>query len=265
MSKEIAKYHTNKQKDKAKTRIVMLKIIFILAFLLVIISFYEIIRLIFGGKMRLLDLFCGAGGAATGYHKAGFDEIVGIDIEPQKNYPFDFIQTDALSVDLELEKFDLIHASPPCQRFSTAADKSRYHPDLLRPIRKRLEDQNKVHYVIENVVGAPMKNPLILCGTLFEELRVLRHRLFECSFDIPQPELDCYNHPKVFTTDPRRKDYGKLDEWKDYVSVYGGNHASLAACKDAMGIDWMNRKELSQAIPPDYTEHIGKYFLSSHI
>jgi DNA (cytosine-5)-methyltransferase 1 len=215
--------------------------------------------------MKLLDLYCGAGGAAVGYHKAGFDEIVGVDIIPQKNYPFDFICADALNVDLDYQKFDLIHASPPCQRFSTASDKSRHHPDLLRPTRTLLSQQTHCHYVIENVVGAPMVEPLILCGTLFGNLRVLRHRLFECSFDIPQPQLDCYNHPKVYTTDSRRKDFGKLDEWKDYVSVYGGNHATLAACKDAMNIDWMNRKELSQAIPPDYTEFIGNYFLKKMV
>jgi DNA (cytosine-5)-methyltransferase 1 len=164
--------------------------------------------------------------------------------------------------DVDLEGYDLIHASPPCQKFSTAADKSRAHPDLLRPIREILEAQN-TPYVIENVVGAPMKNPLLLCGTLFPQLRVLRHRLFETSFAIPQPELDCYNHPPVYTTDPNRSTYGLLDEWEDYVSVYGGNFASFEACKDAMQIDWMNRKELSQAIPPHYTQFIGEYFIES--
>lgn len=201
-----------------------------------------------------------------GYYRAGFDEIVGVDIMPQKHYPFDFIQANVLDIDLDFQEYHLIHASPPCQKFSTASDKSRNHPDLLRPTRKLLEglkDKEGVHYVIENVVGAPMISPLILCGTLFEDLRVLRHRLFECSFSIPQPVLDCYNHPPVYTTDPRRSTFGQLDEWKDYVSVYGGNHASLAACKDAMGIDWMNRRELSQAIPPDYTEYIGKHFIEA--
>lgn len=210
--------------------------------------------------MKLLDLFCGAGGAAMGYSLSGFTEIVGVDIEPQPNYPFTFVQADAL--EFSLEGFDLIHASPPCQKWSTASKNKSNHPDCLRPLRKRLEIQS-THHVIENVVGAPLKNPLVICGTLFPALRVLRHRLFECSFPIEQPFLDCGNHPPVYTTDKRRPDYGKLDEWKDYVSVYGGNHASIAACKDAMGIDWMNRKELSQAIPPQYTEYIGNYFLEN--
>lgn len=210
--------------------------------------------------LKLLDLFCGAGGAAKGYHRSGFDVIVGVDIENQSHYPYEFIEGDALNV--SLEGYDLIHASPPCQKFSTASDKSLDHPDLLRPIRKILEGQT-TPYVIENVVGAPMKDPLLLCGTLFPQLRVLRHRLFETSFPIHQPELDCYNHPRVYTKDPRRRDYGKLNEWEDYVSVYGGNHATLDACKDAMNIDWMNRRELSQAIPPDYTEWIGNYFIKN--
>lgn len=209
--------------------------------------------------MKLLDLFCGAGGASRGYHNAGFDEIVGVDIEPQKNYPYEFIQLDALEADLQ--GFDLIHASPPCQKFSTASSKKKNHPDLLRPTRTLLEAQ-ETHYVIENVQGAPMKNPLLLCGTSFPQLRVLRHRLFETSFDIPSLPLDCYNHPVCYSTDKRRNT-DHLDEWKDYVTVYGGNHASLAACKDAMNIDWMNRRELSQAIPPDYTEYIGRYFLTN--
>lgn len=196
-----------------------------------------------------------------GYYRAGFDEIVGVDIVKQKNYPFEFLHADALNNRLDYSEFDLIHASPPCQRFSTASDKSRDHPDLLRPIRKVLQDQT-TPFVIENVEGAPMKEPLVLCGTLFPNLRVLRHRLFECSFSIPQPELDCGNHPPVYTTDPRRKTYGVLDEWEDYVSVYGGNYASFEACKDAMGIDWMNRRELSQAIPPDYTQYVGEAFLA---
>lgn len=210
-------------------------------------------------NLRLLDLFAGAGGAAAGYERAGFDVIVGVDTDPSPNYPYESIAGDALAADWT--GFDLIHASPPCQRWSTATPNKRIHPDLLRPIRNKLKQQS-IPYVIENVVGAPMKDPLMLCGTLFPELRVLRHRLFECSFDVPQPYLDCENHPKVFSTDKRR-DNSNLDEWKDYVSVYGGNHASLDACKDAMGINWMTREELSQAIPPPYTEYIGKYFINN--
>lgn len=208
-------------------------------------------------KPRVLDLFCGAGGAARGYSLAGF-AVTGVDIAPQPRYVGDcFIQGNALEV--EFSGFDLIHASPPCQRWSTATPNKKIHPDYLRPIRERLLNCD-TPFVIENVVGAPLQNPLLLCGTLFRDLRVLRHRLFECSFDIPQPSLDCENHPIVFSNDKRSKYYRKLDEMKDYVSVYGGNHASIEACKDAMGIDWMNRRELSESIPPPYTEYIGTQF-----
>lgn len=210
--------------------------------------------------MRLLDLYCGAGGAAMGYFRAGFDEIIGVDIHPQKNYPFEFFQGDVL--DLEFGKFDLVHASPPCQRWSGASGKSNrnfLYKDFLRPTRERLRSSG-IPYVIENVENAPLYNPVRLCGTLFETLRVLRHRLFECSFDIPQPQLYCRNHPPVYT--PKKKEW--LDPYEDYVSVAGGGNCPIAAAKTAMDIDWMNIDELSQAIPPPYTEYIGTQFLVSN-
>jgi DNA (cytosine-5)-methyltransferase 1 len=212
-------------------------------------------------KPRVLDLFCGAGGAAIGYHRAGFS-VVGVDIEPQPNYPFCFLEGDALSV--EFSSFDLIHASPPCQRWSTATPNKKIHPDFLRPIQERLKNQ-EIPYIIENVVGAPLLNPILLCGLLFPELRVLRHRLFECSFDIPQPKLDCENHPILYSNDKKSKYFGQLNEWTDYLGVYGGNHASINACRDAMGLYHTTRKELSEAIPPPYTQFIGEYFLKHHL
>lgn len=207
--------------------------------------------------MKLLDLFCGAGGAAHGYNLAGF-EILGVDIHPQPNYPFDFVQADALQLKHLSKDFDLIHASPPCQRFSTASGKldRTHHPDLLRPCRELLKSFHKP-YVIENVEGAPLKNPLKLCGTLFSELRVLRHRVFEASFPIPQPDLKnfCYNHPPVYS-----KNNSHLDPYKSYVTVAGGGNCPKDAAQTAMGIDWYTtQKELSQAIPPAYTEYIGKF------
>lgn len=209
--------------------------------------------------MRLLDLYCGAGGAAMGYYKAGFDEIIGVDIHPQKNYPFEFYQADVM--ELEFAGFDLVHASPPCQRWSGASGKNNKHlfyKDFLRPTREKLK-KSGIPYVIENVENAPLHNPLKLCGTLFHSLRVIRHRLFECSFKVSQPELNCANHPTIYT--PKRK--GKLNPYKDYVSVAGGGNCPIEAARNAMDIDWMPMDDLSQAIPPPYTEYIGNQFLVS--
>src|SRR5678815_3968779 len=117
-------------------------------------------------KPRLLDLFCGAGGAAMGYHRAGF-EVVGVDIKPQPHYPFEFHQADAMT--FPLEGFDAIHASPPCQAFCDLKDmhNAKQHDNLLTPIRKRLAESG-VPYVIENVRGAPLDGKLRLCGSMFD-------------------------------------------------------------------------------------------------
>jgi DNA (cytosine-5)-methyltransferase 1 len=107
--------------------------------------------------------------------------------------------------------------------------------------------------VIENVENAPLRNPLKLCGTIFSELRVLRHRLFETNFPVPDPGSDCYNHPQIFSPD------NGLDPYANYVTVAGGLNCPTKAAASAMGIDWMNRTELSQSIPPAYTHYIGKF------
>src|SRR5713226_9004155 len=127
-------------------------------------------------KPRLLDLFCGAGGAAAGYARAGF-EVVGVDIRPQPRYPFAFHQADALTC--SLDGFDAYHASPPCQLYSRTHRlwKSSVHPDLVDPLRQRLRATGKP-YMLENVPGAPLPGSIVLCGTMFG-LGVLRHRLFE--------------------------------------------------------------------------------------
>lgn len=132
-------------------------------------------------KPRLLDLFCGAGGCSKGYADAGF-YVVGVDVEPQPNYPFRFIQADALEFLREgrWQGFDVIHASPPCQRYSAAAeihDTSERHPDLIDPTRALLRATG-LPWVMENVERAPLETTLRLCGSMFE-LGVLRHRLFE--------------------------------------------------------------------------------------
>lgn len=207
--------------------------------------------------MRVLDLFCCAGGAGTGYARAGF-EVVGVDLAPQPRYPFAFIQADALSLDMRfIRSFDAIHASPPCQRFSDLAKRNRNAaawPDLVEPIRKLLMASG-LPYIIENVEGAPLIDPVMLCGTMFPGLRVIRHRLFESNISLTAPAHG--QHPLVFTHDKRKGHYGKLNEWTSPVQVTGGGNCSKAAAADAMGIDWMTKNELNEAIPPAFTEHLG--------
>ena len=208
-------------------------------------------------RPRLLDLFCCAGGAAAGYHQAGFD-VVGVDIKPQPNYPFEFVQADALTLyPAFLASFDAIHASPPCQAYSDLAKRNgngHTWPKLIEPVRDMLVQSGRP-YVIENVEGAPLGNFIVLCGTMFDELRVLRHRLFEANFPItPPPHRP---HPLVHTLDRRKAHYGKTDEWKDYVTVTGGGNCSIRAARDAMGIDWMSKKEINESIPPAYSRFVG--------
>ena len=216
----------------------------------------------FGRKPRLLDLFCCAGGAGAGYSRAGF-EVVGVDISPQPNYPFAFLQTDALSLDPKfIATFDAIHASPPCQSYSDLAKRNRNAdawPRLIEPVRKILEDSG-LPYVIENVEGAPLRNPIVLCGTMFKGLRVIRHRLFESNFPILTPKHG--RHPLVHTFDKRKAHYGKTDDKVDFVQVTGGGNCTIAAARDAMQIDWMTKNELNEAIPPAYTRFIGRQLLT---
>jgi len=208
----------------------------------------------------LLDLFCGAGGAAMGYYRAGFD-VVGVDIKPQPRYPFRFIQDDAIRfLKKRGAEFDAIHASPPCQAYSAASahlrKQGREYPDLIAPVRRCLKDISKP-YVIENVAGAPLVSPIMLCGTMFG-LGVFRHRYFESNVCLFAP--------------PHLKHDGKLGDGK-YFCICGGagkhnnwgrkiHKGTKAEWSDAMGIHWMTRKELTQAIPPAYTEFIGRQLLN---
>jgi DNA (cytosine-5)-methyltransferase 1 len=224
-------------------------------------------------KPRLLDLFCGAGGAAMGYHRAGF-EVVGVDIKPQPHYPFEFVRADA--VDWLYENgapsirlsFDAIHASPPCQRYSDLAKRNGNGddwPDLVAPVRALL-DVTGLPWVIENVEGAPLSPDLILCGTMFPGLRVLRHRVFE--FSDPRIgealRLPHAMHPLVYTRDKRKAHYGKLDPHVAFVSVNGGGNAPVVEKRAAMGVDWpMTGHEVNEAIPPAYTEFIGRQLLAA--
>lgn len=187
-----------------------------------------------------------------GYYRAGFN-VVGVDIEPQPRYPFKFLQVDALKILRFIlatgSAYRAIHASPPCQAF-TAATRVRdpsVHPDLIGPTRELLE-QIGVPFVIENVVGAPLRNPALLCGAMFPELRVYRHRLFETSFDFTPP-----SHPDH--TAPITK-MGRPPQPGEFMHVVG-NFSGVPAARKAMGIDWMVRNELKEAIPPAFTECVG--------
>lgn len=212
-------------------------------------------------KPWLLDLFCCAGGAGIGYRQAGF-EVVGVDIKPQPNYPLPFIQADALALDPKfIAFFDAVHASPPCQAYSDLAKRNGNAdewPRLIEPIRD-IFIRSGLPYVIENVSGAPLLNAVVLCGTMFPGLRVLRHRLFEANFEIVPPPHK--RHPKVHTFDRRKSHFGKTDEWKDFVQVTGGGNCTLAAARQAMGIDWMTKNEINESIPPVYTLFVGRQLL----
>lgn len=212
---------------------------------------------------RLLDLFCCAGGAAVGYARAGF-EVVGVDVAPQPNYPFEFVQHDALTLDQDfLQTFDAVHASPPCQSYSDLAKRNRnghMWPRLIEPVRDMLRALG-VPYIIENVEGAPLLDPVVLCGTMFPgKLRVIRHRLFESNVELIAPPHG--KHPLVFTHDKRKAHYGKLDQNTSFVQVTGGGNCTIANARDALGIDWhMTKNELNESIPPTYTEYLGRQLM----
>lgn len=216
-------------------------------------------------KPKLLDLYCGAGGCAAGYAAAGFD-VVGIDQNDQPRYPFQFVRCDALQyVDRHANEFDAIHASPPCQvhsrmrKLTVSQMRARDHPDLIDKTRQALVDSG-LPYVIENVEGAPLISPILLCGSMFG-LDVQRHRLFECNFGLLVPSC---NHA-VWTADKpplHRHQQGK----SRVVGCYGngrGKGDTVALWRKAMGIDWMTRRELAQAIPPAYTRYIGEWLISA--
>lgn len=227
-------------------------------------------------RPKLLDLFCGAGGAAMGYHRAGFD-VVGVDIKRQPRYPFSFVQMDAIEALDRLSRsgwyiepeeddrayfgtdFAAIHASPPCQRYSALTNRwgtSKKHPAMIGKVRKRLKELG-LPWVIENVEGSPLRKPVMLCGSMFSLTTLSRshylkrHRLFESS------------HP-IFCGE--KCSHGNLA-----ISVVGNGGGcstrdNLRFCgvqqrREAMGIGWMTNAEMSQAIPPAYTEHIGKQLI----
>lgn len=201
---------------------------------------------------RLLDLFCGAGGAAMGYHRAGFTEIVGVDIKPQKRYPFTFVLGDALEyVAAHGREFDAIHASPPCQAYSSMR-RSNAHPDLYIPVRDALEALS-IPWAIENVIGAPARYGVVLCGSMFR-MKVQRHRVFETPFLIMQPDCLHEGRERPYTITGNGSRNGG-----DYKH---SRHAPVDSWPEIMGMPWAQGKEIAQAIPPAYTEFIGKQLIS---
>lgn len=214
--------------------------------------------------MRLLDLFCCQGGAGEGYRRAGFD-VTGVDIEPQPRNPHRFIKADALEfLAAHGHEYDAIHASPPCQAFSVATKawngrmKRDAHPDLIEPTRRLLQASGRP-WVIENVPGAPLVEAAVLCGSSFG-LAVRRHRLFESSFPVMAPP--CAHHLQVEPKyPPTRSDRANLSPVVSVFGAGGGRAKNAGLWAEAMGIDWMTKHGLSQAIPPAYTEFIGEQLM----
>lgn len=208
-------------------------------------------------KPRLLDLFCGAGGAAEGYARAGF-EVVGVDIKPQPNYPFEFHQADALT--FGLSGFDAVHASPPCQAYiQRNKNLVTKWPKLIEPVRGRLLETG-LPFVIENVSGAPLTPTFTLCGTMFD-LPLLRHRIFETNWPETAWPPPC-NHWGTVAAGDFAAVYafggkGHRGRDADGNKVRGVKSAPGPDWAVAMGIDWMTKREMAEAIPPAYTEFIG--------
>lgn len=182
-----------------------------------------------------------------GYHQAGFD-VVGVDIGEQPHYPFEFIRSDVFDLTDEfLSSFDAIHASPPCQAYSNAQRlRKRRHPSLVADVREWLKWIGN-RYVIENVPGAPLIEPVTLCGAMFG-LKTYRHRWFEADFEIAVPDHPAHDHPQA--------KMGRPVKAGEFIQVVG-NFSGVEYARMAMGIDWMTRDELREAIPPAFTRWIG--------
>lgn len=211
-----------------------------------------------------MDLFCGAGGAAMGYHRAGFD-VIGVDIKPQPRYPFRFVQDDAMRLLERAERWRwsplfhnvaAIHASPPCQAYSTVTRERHLHPDLYEPTRDALTAIG-LPWVIENVIGSPYRSGVVLCGSMFG-MRIRRHRNFESSHVLFPPSpcrhreqgvpLGVYGHGGGTSVRPSGGSRG--------VKATPGQYGEL------MGMPWAVSREVVLAIPPAYTEHIGGQLLA---
>ncbi|MFE7232509.1 SAM-dependent methyltransferase [Streptomyces sp. NPDC057596] len=216
------------------------------------------IRRVRGRRPRLLDLFCCQGGAAKGYTDAGFD-VTGVDIDPQPRYPYRFVQADAIAYVLQQgAAFDFIHASPPCQHDSECQRiRGNTHPDLIAPTRAALEATGRP-WVIENVRGAvpKLRAPVMLCGPMFS-LATYRHRYFETGggLRLHQPDHPAHLVPQAKMGRPVPP---------GHYGQFVGNFSGVPLARKVMGVAWMNRDGIRECIPPAYTEHIGRAFLTSH-
>lgn len=222
-------------------------------------------------RPRLLDLFCCEGGAATGYARAGFD-VTGVDIvDHSDRYPFTFIKGDALDYVADHgAEFDAIHASPPCQAYSvTRHGHGNDHPELVEPTRAALIATDRP-YVIENVVGAPLLNPITLCGSAFDltaehrgsRFFLRRHRLFESNVWLTPVECDCraYKARGYLVGGV----YGQgSDGYLEAAQAAGrrGYRPPTEVRAELIGAPWMTRNGLAQSIPPAYTEYLGAQLL----
>jgi len=186
--------------------------------------------------VRILDLFSGAGGAAMGYHRAFPDaEIVGVDIRPQPRYPFIHVVADAMSFDLD--GFDFIHASPPCQHYAPVTrwrGSAENHPDCVGAVLERLRASERP-WIVENVPQAPIGASVVLCGSMFG-LRVRRHRSFATSWSMLHLTPPC-----------------------DHAGLLPFEHKGERAYADAMGCQWMTNREAREAIPPAYSEYLAQF------
>jgi DNA (cytosine-5)-methyltransferase 1 len=207
---------------------------------------------------RMLDLFCCQGGASRGYAEAGW-EVIGVDLDPQPRYPYEFIQADALQV-LDAVRFlrvDAIHASPPCQGYSDAQRlRGNEHPMLIDDVRRGLVASG-LPYVIENVPGAKdeLVDPVMLCGAMFPELGVYRHRYFETNWPLEAPAHPPHVEPQV--------KMGRPPKPGERIQVVG-NFSGVEFARGAMGMPWANRDGLREAIPPAYARHVGEH-LAAHL
>lgn len=213
---------------------------------------------------RLLDLFCGAGGAALGYYRAGF-EVTGVDLHPQPRFPqfMTFVQGDAMEVlagkgPVNPADFDAVHASPPCQAYSDALKHlASGYPELIEPVLEAFSGL-EIPWVVENVPGSPLpprsnlfgEEGLLLCGSMFG-LQVQRHRLFQMSFPVDPPRL-CDHSRKVMNP----HNAGARKAWR---KLLGEGVPIERTWREEMGVGWMNSEEGREAIPPAYTQHIGYY------
>lgn len=202
-------------------------------------------------KLKLLDLFCGGGGAAYGYELAGFD-VTGVDNVPQPKYKGNFIQSDAiLYLKENFQFYDVIHASPPCQKYSMASMqfriKGKEYVDLISITRKELISTRKP-YIMENVPGSPLINPILLCGSMFD-MATYRHRLFESNMPLIAPIHFKHIHLNTKMGRPIKE-----NEFVQYVGHFSG----VKEVQEMTGLHWLGQSELAQSIPPKYTKYLGE-------